>query len=169
MWKWHPDNVRKSTWDILVASMREAVKIADRHEVTLAFEPEHNNVVNSVARARMLLDEIDSPWLKVVIDPANLMRVDDFPRMSEVLDEAFDWLGPDIVLAHAKNPPGVQSREDMIPVLEYLQRIDPARLAYEILLSQLNKAGKLPDELEREALRRDPEPGARPLRILYDL
>ncbi len=32
----------------LVESMREAVKIADRHEVTLAFEPEINNVVNSV-------------------------------------------------------------------------------------------------------------------------
>jgi sugar phosphate isomerase/epimerase len=148
MWKWHPENIRKSTWDILVASIREAVKIADRNEVTLAFEPEHNNVVNSVARARMLLDEIDSPWLKVVIDPANLMRVDDIPRMSEVLDEAFDWLGPDIVLAHAKNPPGVQSREDMTSVLEYLRRIDPARLAYEILLSKLNKAGELPDELK---------------------
>jgi sugar phosphate isomerase/epimerase len=148
IWKWHPENIRKSTWDILVASIREAVKIADRNEVTLAFEPEHNNVVNSVARARMLLDEIDSPWLKVVIDPANLMRVDDIPRMSEVLDEAFDWLGPDIVLAHAKNPPGVQSREDMTSVLEYLRRIDPARLAYEILLSKLNKAGELPDELK---------------------
>ena len=31
--------------------MREAVKIADRHEVTLAFEPEINNVVNSVMQS----------------------------------------------------------------------------------------------------------------------
>ena len=48
------------------------VKIADRHEVTLAFEPELNNVVNSVSKARRLLDEIGSPWLKVVIDPGQL-------------------------------------------------------------------------------------------------
>ena len=48
MWKWHPENVRESTWDAWSRSMREAVKIADRHEVTLAFEPEINNVVNSV-------------------------------------------------------------------------------------------------------------------------
>ncbi len=34
----------------LVEAMREAVKIADRHEVTLAFEPEINNVVNSVVQ-----------------------------------------------------------------------------------------------------------------------
>ncbi len=148
MWKWHPENVRKSTWDTLVTSIREAVKIADRNEVTLAFEPEHNNVVNSVAHARMLLDEIDSPWLKVVIDPANLMRPDDLPRMAEVLDEAFDWLGPDIVLAHAKNPPSVRSREVMASILEYLRQMDPGPLGYQIVLSKLNKAGKLPDDMK---------------------
>ena len=57
----------KSTWERLVETMRAAVAIADRHEVTLAFEPEINNVVSSVMRARRLLDEIGSPWLKVVI------------------------------------------------------------------------------------------------------
>ena len=39
-----------------------------------------------------------------MIDPANLIRPGDMRRMQEILDEAFDWLGPDIVLAHAKNP-----------------------------------------------------------------
>ena len=68
--------------------MREAVAIADRHEVTLAFEPEINNVVSSVMRARRLLDEIDSPWLKVVIDPANLLRPGDLGRLGEILEEA---------------------------------------------------------------------------------
>ncbi len=104
MWRWHPDNVCRSTWDLLRHSIQEAVSIADRNEVTLAFEPEINNVVNSVTKARMLLDEVDSPWLKVVIDPANLIRPGELHRMAEILEEAFDWLGPDIVLAHAKNP-----------------------------------------------------------------
>ena len=104
MWRWHPENVRRSTWDSMIESMRQAVKIADRYEVTLAFEPEINNVVNSVSKARRLLDEIGSPWLKVVIDPANLIRPGELSRMAEVFEEAFDWLGPDIVLAHAKNP-----------------------------------------------------------------
>jgi pimeloyl-ACP methyl ester carboxylesterase len=93
--------------------VKEACKIADRHEVTLAFEPETNNVVNSVSKARRLLDEVASPWLKVVIDPANLLipsRGGDIRAISritnvvEVLNETFDWLGPDIVLAHAKEP-----------------------------------------------------------------
>jgi sugar phosphate isomerase/epimerase len=104
MWKCHPENVRRSSWETLVQSMRQAVQIADRNEVTLAFEPEMHNIVNSVAKARRLLDEIGSPWLKVVIDPANLIPSGDMSRMTEVFEEAFDWLGPDIVLAHAKDP-----------------------------------------------------------------
>jgi sugar phosphate isomerase/epimerase len=105
MWRWHPENVRKSTWDRLLKTMREAVKIADRHEVTLAIEPEIKNVVSSAMRARRLLDDIGSPWLKVVIDPVNLFYGGELGRLHETLNEAFDWLGPDIVLAHAKSPP----------------------------------------------------------------
>jgi sugar phosphate isomerase/epimerase len=104
MWRWHPENVRRSTWDTLIESMTQAVKIADRQEVTLAFEPEIHNVVDSVSKARRLLDQIGSPWLKVVIDPANLIRPGELTRIEQIFDEAFDWLGPDIVLAHAKDP-----------------------------------------------------------------
>jgi sugar phosphate isomerase/epimerase len=104
MWTHHPDNVRISAWETLLGSVRAAVAIADRHEVTLAFEPETHNVVSSVMRARRLLDEIGSPWLKVVIDPANLFSPGEVRPLSELLREAFDWLGKDIVLAHAKPP-----------------------------------------------------------------
>jgi sugar phosphate isomerase/epimerase len=125
MWKSHPENLRRATWDTLVTSMREAIRIADRHEVILAFEPETNNVVNSVARARMLLDEVASPWLKVVIDPANLLRPGELPRIGEVIDEAFDWLGPDIVLAHAKNPRTKDDSDRDDPGEETPSREDP--------------------------------------------
>jgi sugar phosphate isomerase/epimerase len=104
MWRWNPDNVRRSTWEVLSASLGQAVRIADRHEVTLALEPEIHNVVHSVSKARRLLDEMGSPWLKIVIDPANLVGDCELARIGEILDEAFDWLGRDIVLAHAKDP-----------------------------------------------------------------
>ena len=115
MWKWHPENVRRSAWESLVKSISQAVKIADRYEVTLAFEPEMHNVVNSVSKARRLLDEIDSPWLKVVIDAANLIPAGDMSRMTEIFNEAFDWLGPDIVLAHAKSPRPDVGLAEMMP------------------------------------------------------
>jgi sugar phosphate isomerase/epimerase len=140
MWKWHPENVRRTTWESLVTTIRRAVEIADQHEVTLAIEPERNNVVSSVAKARRLLDEIASPWLKVVIDPANLMCAGDFALLSEILDEAFDWLGPDIVLAHAKMPPDVGQDVDREAIREYLGRIDPRWL---VAMRRMDEAGEL--------------------------
>ena len=60
-------------------------------------------MVDSARKARTLLDEMRSSQLKVVIDPANLFHEGELPRMREILDEAFALLGPDIVLAHAKD------------------------------------------------------------------
>ncbi len=71
--------------------------------VTLGFEPEVNNVVDSAQKARRLLDEIGSPHLKVTMDAANLFHAGELPRMSEILDEAFALVGKDIVMAHAKD------------------------------------------------------------------
>lgn len=103
LWRGHPDNGSPRVWRDLLGSMAEAVETAEEFNVTLAFEPEIHNVVDSAQRARLLLDEIQSPRLKVVLDGANLFHKQDLPRMSEILAEAFNLLGSDIVLAHAKD------------------------------------------------------------------
>ena len=103
MWRRHPENDSASAWNDLVNSMREALQIAEEHRVTLAFEPEVSNVVDSAAKGRRLLDEMQSPRLKVVMDPANIFHRGELCRMREILDEAFALLGDDIVLAHAKD------------------------------------------------------------------
>jgi sugar phosphate isomerase/epimerase len=102
-WRRHPDNDSASAWSDLIMAMRQAVRIAEEHAVTLAFEPEVANVVNSAQKGRQLLDEIGSSRLKVVMDGANLFHTGQLPRVREVLDEAFALLGKDIVLAHAKD------------------------------------------------------------------
>jgi sugar phosphate isomerase/epimerase len=103
MWRSHPDNDTPEAWKDMAASMREAVQIAEEHKVTLAFEPEVSNVVDSAAKGRRLLDEMRSPCLKVVMDPANIFHKGELPRMREIIAEAFALLGGDIALAHAKD------------------------------------------------------------------
>jgi sugar phosphate isomerase/epimerase len=102
-WKRHPDNDAPEAWRDLLVSMREAVAIAEETGVTLAFEPEVANVVDSTRKGRRLLDEIGSPRLKVVLDAANLFHAGELARMRDLLDEAFALLGKDVVLAHAKD------------------------------------------------------------------
>jgi sugar phosphate isomerase/epimerase len=103
MWRRHADNDTPAAWSEMIASMREATRIAEAHDVTLVVEPEVGNVVNSARKARDMLDTIGSPQLKIVIDGANLFPAGTLPRMAEILDEAFALLGPNIAFAHAKD------------------------------------------------------------------
>ena len=103
MWRHHPDNDSPEAWDDLVVSMRQAIQVAEEYQVTLAFEPEVANVVDSGKKARHLIDQIGSPYLKVVMDGANIFHAGELPRMREILDEAFALLGEHIAFAHAKD------------------------------------------------------------------
>ena len=103
MWGWHPNNGTPEAWRDTADTLREALQIAEEADVTLAFEPEVANVVDSAEKGRRLLDEMESPRLKVVMDGANLFHAGQLPRMREVLEAAFALLGKDLVLAHAKD------------------------------------------------------------------
>ncbi len=102
VWRHHPQNNSPEAWQDLVVTMTKALTIADKHNVMLGLEPEVGNVVSSARHARRLMDELRSPRLKIVLDPANLFRPGDLSRMDEILEEAFDLLGADIAMAHAK-------------------------------------------------------------------
>ncbi len=103
MWRAHPDNNTASAWKDLVESMEKTLVVAEEYKVILAFEPEVSNVIDSAQKARRLLDEMQSPYLKVCMDGANIFHKGELPKMREILDEAFALLGDDIALAHAKD------------------------------------------------------------------
>jgi sugar phosphate isomerase/epimerase len=103
MGRGHPANGRPDAWADLLEAMEQAVAIAEEYDLWLAVEPEPANVINSPPKARRLLAEMGFPRLKIVIDPANLVQIEDVPYQRAILDATFDMLGPDIVLAHAKD------------------------------------------------------------------
>ncbi len=103
MWKWHPDNVTPEAWEAMTSTVRSALELAHAHGVTLVVEPEPANVASNAARARDLLDELADERLKIVLDPANIVLSDLTRPPVDILREAFELLGPDIVFAHAKD------------------------------------------------------------------
>jgi sugar phosphate isomerase/epimerase len=102
-WSGHPPTGRADAWADLLRAMEQALVIAEEYDLWLAVEPETATVLDSPARARRLLDELRSPRLKIIIDPANLVQVKDLRHQRAILDAAFCLLGPDIVLAHARD------------------------------------------------------------------
>jgi sugar phosphate isomerase/epimerase len=103
MWRAHPDNAGTAAWRDLTATMRELAAVAETHGVMVAFEPETGNVVDSAQRAERLIAEIGSRAVRVVIDPANLLRPETLPMMAEIVTEATNRLGLYLALAHAKD------------------------------------------------------------------
>ncbi len=102
-WRAHPDNASAAAWRDLLAEMAKACRIAERHGLRLGIEPELANVVDGAARARALIDELASPCLGIVLDPANLFEVETADRRRDLVAEATDLLADRILLAHAKD------------------------------------------------------------------
>ncbi|MBO9197513.1 sugar phosphate isomerase/epimerase [Rhizobium sp. 16-449-1b] len=102
-WKEHPANDTPDAWRDLLEAMETAIDIADRFDVDLGIEPELANVINSADKARRLIDELDSPRLKIVLDPANLFEVASLEDQRALVTSAIDLLSDRIVMAHAKD------------------------------------------------------------------
>lgn len=102
-WAWHDDNLSSEAWDDLLDSTREILKYAEKYDVILGIETEANNIINTPQRARRYLDSFNSAHLGIIMDGANLFRPGQASMQRRILDEAFDLLGDDIILAHAKD------------------------------------------------------------------
>jgi sugar phosphate isomerase/epimerase len=143
MWRRPPANDSPDVWQDLIFSMRKAVAIAEAHGVILGIEPEVSNVVDSAARARRLLDELGSSHVKIIMDGANLFHPGELRHMHGVLDEAFALLGPDIVLAHAKDlredgaAGHVAAGTGLLDYDHYLARLGQAGYAGPLILHSL--------------------------------
>ena len=103
MWRDHPDNQSDEAWQTLRNTLEQILPAAEAAGVDIAFEPEVNNVASNAKKSRRLIDEMGSKNLKVIMDAANIFGKDDLPRMTEVLDEAFDLLGDHVAIAHGKD------------------------------------------------------------------
>lgn len=102
-WMYHPDNGTPEAWADLIDTLSQLIDIAEEYNLRLGIEPEINNVIDSSEKARLLLDELKSPRLVIIMDPSNIFRYHDLPKMDSILKRSFDLLEPFIALAHCKD------------------------------------------------------------------
>ena len=104
VWRWHPDNTSAQAWADSRNTLQALATLAEDHGLTLAVEPEHSNVVATADQAITMLDQIDSPALKLVYDAANLLDPDSYhpAAAAAAITNDIATLGPHIALGHAK-------------------------------------------------------------------
>ncbi len=103
MWRRHPDNASKEARADFLDSLEGAILIAEGSNLLLAIEPEPANVIDSAPAAWRLIKEIKSSRLKIILDPANLIKAASVSEDRVIVEEACQLLGDQVVLAHAKD------------------------------------------------------------------
>lgn len=104
---WHDDpaNKTEAAWADMLDSMKRAAALAEKYGITLAIETEAGNIIDTPEKARRVMDEVGSERLKMVLDAANLFHAGEArpEAMRPRLDEAMEYFGCDVVLAHGKD------------------------------------------------------------------
>ncbi len=91
-----PLHFQDATWGQTVATVRELAKMAEDLDAKILIEPFYRGFLASAKRVRLFLEELNSPRIRALLDPANLIEVND-------LEEMFQQLGPWIDCLHAKD------------------------------------------------------------------
>lgn len=87
---------QEGVWKTMVATGKQLAELAEKHGRTVLMEPFFRGFLASAKRTRVFLEEVNSPRIRALLDPANLLEVDD-------LEEMFGQLKPWIACLHAKD------------------------------------------------------------------
>lgn len=102
-YKFEPANHSEEALEIFIKNLRPVVEYAEKFGVIFAIEPVYKHIVCNIERARRVLDEINSPNLQIIFDPVNVLSVDNIKDQDEIIRKAFELLGKDIAVVHAKD------------------------------------------------------------------
>lgn len=83
-------------WIYMLETGRQLAAMAEKHQAKVLLEGFYRGFLASAKRLRMFLEEVNSPRIRALLDPANLIEVND-------LEEMFSQLGPWIDCLHAKD------------------------------------------------------------------
>jgi sugar phosphate isomerase/epimerase len=87
---------REDVWRRTVAMAKELAALAERHDAVVLMEPFFGGFLASAKRARLFVEEVGSPRIRILLDPANLLELNDPGEM-------FHQLQPYIDCFHAKD------------------------------------------------------------------
>jgi sugar phosphate isomerase/epimerase len=91
-----PYDFQEAVWKQTVATVKDLAERAARYQATVLIEPSYRGFFASAKRTRVFLGEVGSPRIRVLLDPANLLELND-------LEEMFSQLTPYIDCLHAKD------------------------------------------------------------------
>ncbi|MCH4058031.1 MAG: sugar phosphate isomerase/epimerase [Lactobacillaceae bacterium] len=85
------------------ASVIELVQVAEMYGITVGIEAGQNHPIHSATVLKRLLDEVQSPNLRVIFDPVNLLNLENAAQSEQVVSDALEKLADKIEIIHLKD------------------------------------------------------------------
>lgn len=98
-----PENRTEAALDKLIERLRELTDIAGKYGVILGIEPVIRHNMYDLKRTRKVLDGVNSPNLRVILDLVNLLDINNYKDQKAIIKEAFTLLKGDIDCLHIKD------------------------------------------------------------------
>ena len=89
--------------DTFIRGLAPVVERAEKYGVTMAIEPVWKHIVYSPDRAVKVLEAIQSPNLRIIFDPVNLLYPGNLDERGKVIGEAMEKLCDRIAVVHLKD------------------------------------------------------------------
>lgn len=102
-YKYEEANHTDEALEIFIKNLKRVVTYAEKMGVIIGIEPVCRHIMNDIKRTRKVLDAVDSPNLRVIFDPVNVMTVDNYKNQDELMLEAFELLKNEIDVLHIKD------------------------------------------------------------------
>jgi|YNPNPStandDraft_1061719.scaffolds.fasta_scaffold03112_9 sugar phosphate isomerase/epimerase len=98
-----PENQGPAAWDTLRRAVDDLFPLLDANDAILVFEPFFAHVLDTPERIVAFCEEVGSPYVRVVLDPPNLLPPGMWQQQSELLPPLVAALAPYTGLIHLKD------------------------------------------------------------------
>lgn len=137
-WTWHENNATEAAFQEVLRIFRELLPVAEAAGTYLTIEPAYHHVISTPARLKRLVDELNSPNVRVIFDLFNLLHKDNTDEQRALVDAMVENFNDKIVIVHAK---------DFVLKNGKLVQVAPGKgdLDYLYLISKLRTLQTIPD------------------------
>ncbi|OXS76622.1 sugar phosphate isomerase/epimerase family protein [Domibacillus enclensis] len=110
------DNFKEEPFLAVVDSVKELAAEAEKLNVKIGIEAGVNHPIYSPETMKRMLDLVDSPNVRVIFDPVNLLTPETWSQQQAIYQQAFDLFGDKIDVLHAKDVTLKDGRLQPVPV-----------------------------------------------------
>ena len=111
-WNDSPENATEAAYQQCRASLEKFARMAEKTGAVISIEAYWKNVIGSAERTERLFRDVQSPALKLVMDPCNYFRKAELAQMQPMLKDIFQRVGKQTVIAHAKDVKAAANADD---------------------------------------------------------